>query len=335
MRIRPGQWDSEIRVDLISVDLANAPCFQALSYVWGSNDDSVSPYIQVNGHNFAVRPNLFNAIRRLRSADFGQLVWVDAICIDQRNLSERNHQVTIMWDIYGAASDVVVYLGESTARTEEAMHALQYFLKEATNNDEAPWSYTALPDIEMALSDILTRPWFERIWTVQEVALARHTTLVCGPHSISWSADYRTTKAIVFRIKAAAVSPYFCVQSGYISKLDWDPLLHSLEVQMRQAARREGVTIHRNQLDLAYDFRHRKSSDPRDRYFAIFNIIENDQGGKLELSPDYSISLEELQDRFLAEVQRLSRETLNIGQHDEAGSTCSTTDQTINNDPTA
>jgi hypothetical protein len=111
-------------------------------------------------------------------------------------------------------------------------------------------------------------------------------------------------RSIVFRVKTAAVSPYFAT-AAYISKVDWTPLLTILETQMRQAARREGVTIYRNHLDLAFDFRHRKYTEARDKYFAIFEIIENDRGGQIALLPNYSISLEELHHRFTAEIQRI------------------------------
>jgi hypothetical protein len=72
---------------------------------------------------------------------------------------------------------------------------------------------------------------------------------------------------------------------------------------MKQAVRREGNTLYRNHLDLAFDFRHRKSTNPRDKYYTIFRIIENGQGGPLPLLPDYGISLEELHRRFTETIR--------------------------------
>jgi hypothetical protein len=185
------------------------------------------------------------------------------------------------------------------------MRVLRFFTEANALSEEPPWSYTALPELERNLADILTRPWFQRVWTVQEATLSRHTTLVCGEHQVSWRGDLQTMRSIVFRIKAAAVSPYFSSATIPTITPDWSPLLNILETQMRQAARREGVTLRRNQLDLAYDFRHRQSADLRDKYFAIFGIIENDQGGQLSLLPDYRIGLEELHRKFTAEIQRI------------------------------
>lgn len=84
------------------------------------------------------------------------------------------------------------------------------------------------------------------------------------------------------------------------------PLLHILESQMRQAARREGVVLQRNLLDVAFDFRHRRCGDPRDRYYAILAIIENDQRGSFDVVVDYSLGVEEVYERFRAAIQQIS-----------------------------
>lgn len=292
------------------VDLAQAPPFEALSYVWGDYyQDRAS--IEVDGHAFEIHAELFNAIHTLRLPNASRLIWADAICINQRNMSEANHQVDFMGEIYGTAANVVIYLGKATERTEEGMRCLKYFTESSNDlQQDAPWSYAELQEAEQNLADIVNRKWFSRVWTVQEATLARHTTLMCGPHQVSWSGDLRSMRSIVFRLKSAAISPYFTVAPNYISKLDWSALVNILETQMRQAARREGVTLQRNHLDLAFDFRHRQCAQPRDKYFAIFGIIENDRGGKLALVPDYTIPLEELHEKFTAEIRRIGEAEL-------------------------
>jgi hypothetical protein len=91
----------------------------------------------------------------------------------------------------------------------------------------------------------------------------------------------------------------------YGTTLDWSPFVEVLEIQMRQAARREGIMLRRNHLDLAFDFRHRRCANPRDKYYAIFGIIENDAGGDLTMAPDYSVSLEDVHKQFTAAIQRI------------------------------
>lgn len=305
--VHPGSPEDIVITSLVTVNLANCPPYEALSYVWGDYQQRAS--VKIDGYPIEIHAELFNAIHTLRNPDSPRLIWADAICIDQSNSPEKSHQVHIVGRIYETAENVVVYLGKPSDRSEEAMQYLNFFTNPSNVSEEPPWSYSELSMAEQNLADILSRPWFERIWKVQEATLARHTTLVCGEHRVSWHVDLQTMRSIVFKIKAAAISPYFSPNASYPSTLDWSPLLDILETQMRQAARREGVTLRRNHLDLAFDFRHRKCTERRDKYFAIFGIIENDQGGQLALVPDYTIGLEELHDRFTAETRRISEST--------------------------
>lgn len=228
--------------------------------------------------------------------------------MNQEDMQEKGHQVGLMCDIYQGARSVVVHLGNATDKTGDAMRSLQYLIqaRKLNSSAEPPWTHKKLIDVEDTLQDILDRPWFTRVWTVQEATLARHTILVCGDHRLSWYGDFQTLRRIAFGIKIIAISPYFSAGSGRKSRLDWSPLLDIVETQMRQAARREGVAIHRNQLDLAFQFRHRQCTDPRDSYFALFGIVENENGGRLKFNPDYSLGLEEVYLRYIQQIQRIS-----------------------------
>ena len=211
-----------------------------------------------------------------------------------------------MGDIYQSAASVLVYLGQATEQSEADMQRLESFLQPHIRGKDAPWSHIAVPDLERSVSNILSRHWFERIWTVQEAVLARHIVLQCGPYRIQWSVDLRTLRALVFRVKSAIVSPLYNLHERDATEVDWTRLLYILESQMRQAAHREGVVLQRNLLDVAFDFRHRQCVDPRDRYFAILAIVENEQGGSLDFVVDYELSADEVYERFRAAVQQLS-----------------------------
>jgi hypothetical protein len=283
--------------------LQNNPRYEALSYVWGDSADALE--ISVNGNRFRVTRSVHDILKAVRSPTSKQTFWVDQVCINQKEDHEKNHQVQMMGDIYQAATGVLVYLGQPTEQTENDMQHLQSLLRSHVQGEDAPWSHIAVPELKRSVSNILASHWFERMWTVQEAVLARNTTLQCGPHRISWAGNLQTLRALVFRIKSAVVSPVFNLHERDLSELDWTPLLYILESQMRQAARREGVILHRNLLDVAFDFRHRRSYDLRDRYYAILGIIENDQGGSLYFKVDYSVPVEEVYKRFRAEIQRI------------------------------
>jgi hypothetical protein len=110
--LHPGGWDSQIRCSLVPASLGSKPKFRALSYVWG--DDQPTCRIDLNGRAASIRSNLEGALKRLRRSEGGKemTLWVDAVCINQGNLAERNAQVVLFPLIYASCEDVFVWLGE-------------------------------------------------------------------------------------------------------------------------------------------------------------------------------------------------------------------------------
>ncbi|KAH8649757.1 heterokaryon incompatibility [Tricladium varicosporioides] len=68
--------------------------------------------IWLNGHKFVVTSNLQLALRHIRDCDSEVLIWIDAICINQKNLDERIHQILQMRDIYAGAKEVLAWIGQ-------------------------------------------------------------------------------------------------------------------------------------------------------------------------------------------------------------------------------
>lgn len=290
-----------------TVCLEEKPHYEALSYVWGTPEErQILDVLEIDDQAFPITRSLFQALHALRSSVDDRLLWADAICIDLHNLEEKIHQINMMSDIYSGAANVVVYLGQPTELTEEGMSNLQSIMDMQESGHDPFWSTVPLPKLEESIGDIISRQWFRRMWTVQEAALARNITLQCGYYKLSWHVDLRTVRAIIFRIKTTAISPYYTLSSGHTSTLDWTPLLDILETQLRQASRREGTVVHRTTLDLAFDFRDRITTVPQDRYLAILAIIENDGGARLKFRPDYTLTLEEVYRQFVAEVQDIN-----------------------------
>ena len=75
-----------------------------LSYAWG--DELPLREIYINGKPATVRQNLWNFLHTARRYKFSRKIWIDAICIDQANTSEKNHQVRLMSKIYSQAVSV-------------------------------------------------------------------------------------------------------------------------------------------------------------------------------------------------------------------------------------
>lgn len=105
-----------------SLDGSTSGSYEALSYCWGSPTAS-KVCILVDGSSFFVTPNLHAALLRLRSASpsKSRTVWIDAICIDQGNIREKNSQIPLMSQIYSSCQRVVVWLGEHDLLTKSAI----------------------------------------------------------------------------------------------------------------------------------------------------------------------------------------------------------------------
>lgn len=114
--LKIGWVRDELRTNLKVFKLHQSPSYRALSYTWGDAKDP--PLWRVNGVRFPVTRNLHAALEHLSVRYPDQWVWIDAICIDQSNegLQEREHQVSLMRDIYHRADEVLVWLSGSTSR---------------------------------------------------------------------------------------------------------------------------------------------------------------------------------------------------------------------------
>jgi hypothetical protein len=196
--------------ELVTLSLDGiADQYESLSYVWG--DSVLKQTITVNGTSIPVTRNLEAALRRVRNTEHTDLLWVDAVCINQMDTSEKNVQVTRMKDIYSNSGAVLVWLGDATidldndsTSVQQAVHAmdlLESIYLTALSNDLAsdpdplrmvlrgnvafqdPRS-VGLPavhdEVWTDLKYFLRRPWFSRVWIIQEVATAKEACILVG-----------------------------------------------------------------------------------------------------------------------------------------------------------
>lgn len=153
---------------------------EAVSYAWGGTAGTKS--ILVNGSPFHVGENLFQALVHLRLPATHRLLWIDAVCINQSDTSERNHQVQKMAAIYSGANRVLVWLGLETENSKAAFEFLRAAYQRSPYNREELMHHKGW----LVLEELCSREYWTRVWIVQEICLASRLILCCGTSQIPW-----------------------------------------------------------------------------------------------------------------------------------------------------
>jgi hypothetical protein len=153
--------------------LSGDPDFEALSYCWGV-DSKVEQAI-CDGKTLKITASLFSALSHLSLKRKERWLWVDAICINQDDDHEKNHQVSMMGTIYHSARKTVVWLGEDK-EVETAVGRLERLRVPII----PPSSASSSRNLTRQIAPIFDCAWFQRLWVVQEVALASECEVVAG-----------------------------------------------------------------------------------------------------------------------------------------------------------
>jgi Heterokaryon incompatibility protein (HET) len=178
--------------------------FEAISYCWES--EVREKKIIVNSTVFEVPKNLEALLQRLEQlpdAKSGMKFWVDALCINQGDVKEKNHQVQLMQSIYTKAFAVIIWLGEAGEESEKAIEFISSINCFTLGDEESNWESTQeghhLRDLTAALPwkpllDFFSRGYWRRLWIIQELALNHNMSLfLCGKHQLSRSMILRTS----------------------------------------------------------------------------------------------------------------------------------------------
>lgn len=181
-----------------SIDTVPRIEYSALSYTWGDADtvrDS-SAVIEIDGAEVHIRQNVFSFLQLMRYEKFPTPIFIDAICINQEDEKERDEQVKHMGKIYEKASTVIVWLGEYHDLSSRQLEAwaqfprFPEFIKTASTShsrydgyfdsrfqpERVLWPKGAFECMEY----ICSRPYWTRLWIVQEILLARSIVVYCG-----------------------------------------------------------------------------------------------------------------------------------------------------------
>ena len=310
LELLPGTPGMPLSAHTHIVSLASAPPYYAMSYVWGNPD--VVETISLGDDSFnrvRITSNLHAALCEIRRPSVPRLLWVDALCIDQDNVVEKGWAVQKMGTIFGTAIEVIIWLGEATEHSKFGLQTLQYIADGLAFEEHPPWESQPPEVLHRGLSDILSRPWFHRIWTVQEAALSsKKTVMLCDDDSFcEWSAKLYRVSLFVRGLKFAAVTADWS-ENGFagaedlgLSSVDLTGIINLLGQQFQQILRRRGYSsagLQPDLLDIAYEVKDKHSTDVRDRLYAILGLALIRGSGDVQLIPDYTKSLHQVQDDF-------------------------------------
>jgi hypothetical protein len=289
LHIEAGIDESLVVAKLVTKELQSAPPFEALSYTWGVVEFTST--ITCDGSPMPVTQNLYEALTYLRQPDQERIVWIDAICINQTNNLERTQQVGIMKDIYKKAMHVVIWLGKETAEDADAFNLLSRFEELFKAKGMVPVGVVenhrlGLPAEESeewtALVRLFQKPWFQRIWVLQEAVMARKITFVCGCRLVGWQLIYQVALSVQ--------------SSGMLGTYQVDPhapgisctiVIGRLKIAHGLANNGDWTLLELLRLTRKYN-----AADERDKVFALHGVVTN--LSSISAAVDYSKSWEEV-----------------------------------------
>lgn len=160
--------------------------YDAISYTWGSCDDM--SLIWADDKQLRITKSAESALRHLRGDSAERILWIDSICINQSNVAERNQQVMKMGQIFSSAECVRIWLGPEADDSETALKLVQDATQDTFSRGGYVQHIMANKRGGMALTKLLQRPYWQRMWVFQEVVLARRATIHSGSHQADWGA---------------------------------------------------------------------------------------------------------------------------------------------------
>ena len=275
--------------------------YEALSYTWQSQ--ASSDYVICNGKVLHVPQILYDALRTLRRATTSRLLWIDQLCINQQDVSERSRQVRLMRLIYNRADLVIAWLGPEDAYTAAAFQLVQTIFTKHISPDvsldaepEAIWDKEEMDAMGLphfpsfaweALARLFERPYFRRTWVVQEVVVASDAIIRCGSFTISWESVEYIARSLLATGWIRALKKVYgsnCIPN-YVQTIS------NIKASFSELKGGPGIPL----SILLNASRRFGATDPRDKAIALVGLADHRSlGSSATAVLDYSKSVEDL-----------------------------------------
>lgn len=284
LNLRGGKPEEIIKADLETVNIreGRGHDYDAISYTWADENDDATKCcsLEIGSHGLLlpIPRNCDTVLRRVQK--YTNRVWIDAVCINQNDIQERAKQVDLMSMIYIGASRTFAYVGEAKDDSDLVLGNLA----------AGTWTPPHL------LESFFERPYFSRVWVVQEIALSQHIIMLCGEIPQKWTnfMDSENLRQIY-------------TQSFY----ETFPTVFKLDRQYRLRS----ATL----LDILHLGRTCNASDPRDKVFGLMALVS----AEYRLSANYSMSTADLYTQIATEFYK----SQDIGMLAVLGNLCYRSDE--------
>lgn len=284
--------------------------FLALSHVWGSENPTFK--INIDGSYLWVRPNLWSFLTYATTSFAGANFWIDALCIDQDNLAEKNRQIPLMHQIFSRATKVISWLHgdpcgslrySASDKRDPNVSGPQLLSKVITEQSALRADSADIDTAVAALVRLIGHEYWSRLWIVQELQFAQEVEIHWACQTIDWIRLKST--AYVIMHGSVQGSDYIRLMANRLRKGPWQihgspflglledvpkhnsPMTHALQSQLKDPA-----TL----LNLVLHFRNHSCSMYHDRIYALVALAVNGS----DFVADYSESRVSLLARLLS-----------------------------------
>ena len=269
----PNRSD-DLKGELKIVSLDDSPNFIALSYVWGDAKQVSTIELCSDGYakNIPLGHNLDGVLRALRQLRGPITIWCDALCINQKDTTEKSFQVPLMASIYSDALRVMAFLddGEEEFTKKSAIDFMKAVIKHPAHHfspDHSPSLPRDLMDFDLVvkIQFFLQASWWRRIWTAQEAILAKDLILIENGRRINFSKLLGFS--IIFSHHFTTCCANFKILKGMLIEDHILRLLNNLNSFAAFVSERD-----LDFFDAVASFRHRQATNPSDKIYGVVGL---------------------------------------------------------------
>jgi hypothetical protein len=291
----------------------------ALSYSWG-NPLKTRPLL-IDGKIIYITESLDDALRQLLSLESTTIpFWIDAVCINQKDDVEKSWQVQQMMRIYERADFVLVWLGPASDGSDIAIDAIKGLGEEvsaaleanhwiqnaeisrvpetlrAVHHDSADRVAGDLGYPVEAIDKLFARPWWDRVWVVQEFIAGRDVLFLCGGRVF----EQETLGAALLTLGMADALSVDQMMHGSTEIATRDYGRNTLEMFRARAKYQSSNGLMFEDLLSMVISCNKQASDPKDVLFALMGVAQNSE--QFNIGIDYSKSVQEVYIQFMVKI---------------------------------